>query len=206
MKKYFTIFFTIALVVAFSACSSKADVSTSLRKEGIAPYELSDRDAYLLQAIGMDTGTNIISFKAPKSVKSIKLNTYVLDDDGTWNPTGGGQVSSGTEANPDARLEGTFTMLLKDDGAIDFIINATGSRAFFQVDALDADDHSMSAKRFLTDFQEIEPNKEIPVAMMVYDSGTSMRGFVVDDYFSPSKFEGMDVVQAVTLTFTDRTV
>lgn len=47
-------------------------------------------------------------------------------------------------------------------------------------------------------------NKEIPVALMVYDSGTSMSGYSLQDYFDPSVFDGMDFVQVVTLTFTDK--
>jgi len=50
-------------------------------------------------------------------------------------------------------------------------------------------------------FQGIEMDKEIPVAIMVYDSGTIMRSYSLQDYFEPSKFEGMDLVQVVTLTF-----
>ena len=60
-----------------------------------------------------------------------------------------------------------------------------------------------STKGFLQEFQKIEINKEIPVALMVYDSGTSMRSYSLKDYFDPSKFDGMDLVQVVTLTFAD---
>lgn len=128
---------------------------------------------------------------------------YVLGDKGTWNAMGGVQVSLGQDANPDARLEGTFAMLLKDDYAIDININ-TMSRASYKTDTLDVHYEIMvSSKGFLTDFQEIEINKEIPVAIMIYDSGTSMRSYVMEDFFSPSEFEKMDLVQAVTLTFTD---
>jgi hypothetical protein len=59
----------------------------------------------------------------------------------------------------------------------------------------------MSMKGFLQEFQRIEMDKEIPVAFMVYDSGTIMRSYSLQDYFEPSKFEGMDLVQVVTLTF-----
>lgn len=39
---------------------------------------------------------------------------------------------------------------------------------------------------------------------MAYDDGSSMRSYTLQDYFYPSKFDGMDLVQVVTLTFTDK--
>ncbi len=38
---------------------------------------------------------------------------------------------------------------------------------------------------------------------MVYDSGTSVQSYSLQDYFEPSKFSEVDLVQVVTLTFTD---
>jgi hypothetical protein len=49
----------------------------------------------------------------------------------------------------------------------------------------------------------IEINKEIPIAIMIYDTGVMMRAYSLEDFFSPSRFEKMNLVQAVTLTFTD---
>lgn len=59
-----------------------------------------------------------------------------------------------------------------------------------------------SVKGFLQEFKEIELEKEIPVAIMVYDSGMSMRGYSPDDYFDQSAFEGMDVVRVATIRFS----
>jgi len=56
-------------------------------------------------------------------------------------------------------------------------------------------------KKILQEFQRIEMDNEIPIAFMVYDSGTIMRSYSLQDYFKPSIFEGMDLVQVVTLTF-----
>ena len=61
-----------------------------------------------------------------------------------------------------------------------------------------------SVKGFLQEFQPIAMNTEIPVALMVYDSGTSMKSYTLQDYFEPSKFDGMDLVQVVTLEFSDK--
>ncbi|AOT71236.1 hypothetical protein [Geosporobacter ferrireducens] len=205
MRRFFTIFLIIVIIMVFSACSNNTGTPKLLSKEGVAPYELSESDTYLLQSLGLEKDTNIISFKAPKTARSLKVNVYVLNDNDTWNVMGGGQVSLGQDANPDDRLEGTFAMMIKDNYAIDFNINTMG-RASYQTDTLDVDSEIVaSSKGFLTDFQRIEINKEIPVAIMTYDSGTSMRSYTMEDFFSPSRFEEMDLVQAVTLIFTDET-
>lgn len=60
----------------------------------------------------------------------------------------------------------------------------------------------VSFRGFLTEFEEVELNKEIPVPIMIYDNGTSMKTYCMDDFFFTSTFESVDLVQAVTLTFT----
>ncbi|HIW34538.1 MAG TPA: hypothetical protein IAA29_17320 [Candidatus Paenibacillus intestinavium] len=203
MKKVFTIVLTIAMVMTISSCSNDTGTQKLLDKEGVAPFELSENDTFLLQSLALVGDVNIISFKAPKIAKTLKANVYILEDNGIWNTVGGGQISLGEYAAPDGRLEGTFAMLLKDDYAIDMHINTNG-RASYQIGKLDVDYKIVaSTKGFLTDFQEIELDKEIPVAIMIYDSGTSMKSYSTESFFSPSEFEGMDLVQVVTLTFTE---
>lgn len=99
-------------------------------------------------------------------------------------------------------MSGTFNLQLKENHAIDFNINSSG-RASFKTDEIILDTETMaSAKGFLQEYQEIEIDKEISVALIVYDSGTVMRSYSLEDYFEPAKFEGMDLVQVVTLMFT----
>ena len=54
--------------------------------------------------------------------------------------------------------------------------------------------------------QKIELGKEIPVSVLVYDNGNSMRSYTTEDYFEPEKFKYMDLVQAVTLEFSDQEI
>lgn len=60
----------------------------------------------------------------------------------------------------------------------------------------------ISSWKFLRESKEIQLEKEIPVAIMAYDSGSSMRSYSPEDYFEPSVFQGLDLVQAVTFTFS----
>ncbi|MFJ5763918.1 hypothetical protein ACIP9C_01065 [Lysinibacillus sp. NPDC093210] len=203
MRKFFTILLVIVTTIMFSACSDNIEMPKSSSKEGVAPYALTASDTYLLKSLGLEKDTNIVSFKAPKTAKSLKVNVYTLQDDDTWSVIGGGQIFLGSDANANDSLEGTFAMILKDDYAVDFNINTTATISY-KTDILDVDDEILaSSKVYLTEFQKIEINKEIPVAMMIYNDSSSIKSFAMEDFFSPSRFEEMYLVQAVTLTFTD---
>lgn len=194
--------FTIAMVLV--ACSNKTDAPKFLTKEGIKPYELSESEKYILQSFGMEGNSQIISFHAPKEAITLSVNVYTLESGRNWSNIGGGAISIGTDREHIEQLTGTFTMQLKENYAINFNINANG-RASYKTDEIILDSKTMvSTKGFLQEFQKIEINKEIPVAFMVYDSGTSMRSYSLQDYFDPSRFDGMDLVQVVTLIFIDK--
>lgn len=95
-------------------------------------------------------------------------------------------------------------MLLKENYSIDININTNG-RALYKTGELTFNPEGIvSTRGFLMEFHNIELNKEIPVAVMAYDSGSSIQSYSLQDYFEPSKFKGMDLAQFVTLTFTDK--
>ncbi len=100
---------------------------------------------------------------------------------------------------PIEQLTGTLAMQLRENHVIYFNVN-WGGRASFKTDEIMLDTETIiSTKGFLQEFQRIEMNKDY--AFMVYDSGTIMRSYSLQDYFGTSKFEGMDLVQVVTLLF-----
>lgn len=201
MKKILAVLLIAAAINMFSGCSNNTD--TALNKEGVQPYTLSEREKELLQSLSLKDKVNIISFKAPKAARSLQVNTYILGEDKTWQANGGGKISMGKDSNPADILEGTFAMLLKENYKIEMHIN-TSVRYSYQTDELVNNNTALaSAIGFLMEFKEIELNKEIPVAIMIYDSSTSIRSYGMENFFSPTDFAEMDLVQAVTLTFTD---
>lgn len=204
MKRIFSLILILTLAIVLLACAGKMDSPKTLTKEGIAPYQLSESEKNILQSFGMEDNSQIISFHAPKEAITLNVDIYRLEDGENWSNIGGGGVSIGTDRVPVDQLLGTFTMQLRENFAIDFIINSAG-RASFKTEEISLDREILSStKGFLQEFQQIEINKEIPIAFMVYSSGTSMRSYSLQDCFDPSKFEGMDLVQVVTLTFTDK--
>lgn len=203
MKKIRLVMLLLGMTVALTACSSKTDLPKTLDKEGIAPYVLSEGEKYVLESFNLSGTSQIISFNAPSEATALNVNVYRLEEE-TWSRIGSGGISIGTDAEPADKLMGTFTMQLRENYTIDFTINA-GGLASYKTDGILLDNEIMaSIKAFLLEFQDIEINTEIPVALMVYDSGTSLKSCSPQDYFDPSKFEGMDLVQAVTLEFSDQ--
>ncbi|WP_353095530.1 hypothetical protein [Tissierella praeacuta] len=203
-KKILFLSILIFVIVLFLiVCFNNTDGYKFLTKEGIRPYKLSESEKYILQSFGMEGNSQIIYFHAPKEAITLNVNVYRLESGENWSNIGGGAISIGTDREPIEQLTGTFTMQLKENYSIDFNINAAG-RASYKTDEIILDSEAIaSTKTFLEEFQKIEVNKEIPIALMVYDSGTSMRSHSLQDYFYPSEFGGMDLVQVVTLTFTD---
>lgn len=204
MKRLIAAVLLLSMIVTLAACSRGSDLPKTLAKEGIAPYELSDSEKYILQSFDMYRTSQIISFHAPKEAISLNVNVYRLEDNGKWSKIDGGGISIGTDRKPIDQLTGTFAMQLKENYSIDFHINAGGVASYKTDEILLDSEIIASVKSFLQEFQTIEMNTEIPVALMVYDSGAAMDSYSLQDYFEPSKFDGMDLVQVVTLKFSDK--
>lgn len=200
-KRFTYIILLLVLVFQLSACSGE-NTGNDLTKVGVAPYELSESEENLLQSFGLGNNAKAISFLAPKEAISLNVNVYTLGENNQWEATGGGYLSIGEERQPVDQLSGMFTIKVNKDHSMDFHINGAGLLSFSTDPIMLEHDDVISSVGFLQEFQEIELNTEIPVALMVYDSGTSMRTYSPQDYFEPSKFDGMDLVQVVTLTFS----
>src|SRR5699024_2557990 len=202
MKRNVLLILSMIVVLLITSCSGKEGSSVQpLTKEGVAPYKLSHSDRSLLHTLGLEHHTNIISFKAPEMAKSLNVRVCTLEGTDQWDCEGPGRLLLRDDDDP--RLEGTFVMLQQDDAMKMHLLNK-GSRATFPSVALEiGDGMGVHTKVYLNDFEEIELNKEIPVALMVYSSGDSIPSFSIDQYFSPDDFKGMEIVQAVTLTFSD---
>lgn len=203
MKKVY-VFVIVAMMLALIGCSNTIDSSYNLSKEGIEPYKLSENEQYILQSFGMEDTSQIISFNAPKDAISLNINIYRLKDDKTWDSIGGGAISTSVDMKNTEQLTGIFTMQMRDNYSIGFNINSNGLYSFYTDDIMLDKAIVGSQKIFLQDFENITLNTEIPVALMVYSSGTSMKSYSLQDYFEPLKFSGMDLVQVVTMTFSDK--
>lgn len=201
MRKTIALILAATMTILLATCSNNSE----LKSEGITPYELTDREKRLLQSFDLENNSQIIEFNAPQKAISLNVNIYRLNSDGEWDNTDEGGISIGIDREPVKVITGFFTMKLNKDYTIDFVINSNGGKASYKTKGFTVEPNiTASAIDFLDEFQEIKINEEMPVALMIYDSGTSLRSYSVQDYFEPSKFEGMDLVQAVTLSFSDK--
>jgi len=208
MKKLLTFLMTCLIALAFFGCSPKEAVFPVPDKPGIAFYEPSERESILLGSLGLGGSSQFLSFRTPAGAASMKVDVYRLEN-GAWQSTGGGGISLDIGRDGNGTLAGLFAMALGPDYTVDFSIRTgsdLGSMSSYTSNKIRLDAEILgSAHCFFQQEgeqpREIELGKEIPVALMVYDSGTSMESFGLADYFQPEKFEDVDLAQTVVLTF-----
>ena len=187
--------------VAGCGCETTSDLSGGLAREGIAPYELTEREEYILESLGLSDTSQILSFRAPAEATSLDLHVYQLQEDNTWEEVRAGGISVDAQQSQDEALSGVFARRLKEDYSMELYLNTEGLAAY-QTEAVVPEESIASASRiFLPEFAEIHLHEEIPVALMVYDKGMNLPSASLQYYFEPSRLEGMTLVQAVTLEF-----
>ena len=207
MRKKTAILCSLFLLLGLSACARNQEGTASLSRDGIAPYELSEENKSLLQAFGLSgQNSQILVFKAPKEAVSMNFHVYCLGEDKAWERIDGGGIMRGWTDGEDGKcLEGLFTMQLKEDYAIEFHISDSGSSAAYE-SAPVSWPHELPAKTwtFLQEFQKIELNAEIPIAILSYTNENGLSSSRLEDNFDPEGIENPDLVQAVTLEFSDQ--
>lgn len=193
----------LTLALALGACSDQAPAA---QENTIAPYDLTQQERTLLDAFGHTEGTaHILSFQAPAEARGLTIQTAQLGEDGQWEVVSAPAIALLGEEQADLPLSGLFTMSRAEDGALTFhILCDSAGGMTSQTDPLPLDPNStMHTWAFLTDPQTIQLDQPIPVALLAYDTGTSMSSLDLQDYFHPENLTGPDLVQAVTVTFSE---
>ena len=194
----------LLLLACLCACAPRqADLPKLPAETGIAPYDLSAEEEYLLQALGLESTAKLFAFRAPEGAVSILLKVYQLDEELDWTRTLNTGISAGAGSASTGPLNGTFGLRLADDGSMDLYLNCLGQASYQTDPAPSTPPINISGRAFLSQSQEITLGQEIPVALLAYDSGTALEVLAVEDFFAPASLGGIDRVQAVTLTFTD---
>ena len=184
--------------------------TTALYEAGAAPYDFSETERYVLESFGMYGRSNLFAFRGPQGAASLEVNVYRLNPDGAWEVIGGSGASMGSGGyviSGDGSLEeaegGVLALEIQEDHSIALHINSLG-RVSCETEPIALETEIVgSAVRFLDEFVPMELGQELPVALMLYDSGSRMELPGLEDYFAPEKFSGIDLVQAVTLRFSE---
>lgn len=183
-----------ALVLISTGCQQAAT------KNVVAPYSLTGSQKELLQYLNMSDTAMLFSYRSPDETLSVTASSYVLEQ-GAWVKNGEGTIfwdGQDKEHTP----EGVFTLIFQEDRSFEMSLSAQGTSSFRSDPIEFSGDLTSFSHARLSEEQEIQLDQEIPVALFVADSGNSMPSFSTDTYFSPEAFQDMDVVQAVTLTFS----
>ncbi len=193
-------------VLAFAGCSNTEDTTDKdtaaqgakyLEKEGIAPYDLSDGEEYILNVMNIKKDTLLVSYNATENSKMLMVRVYALND-GQWDET-----VNLTFVIADDNKQGTISIMEKDN----YVLELSTISASAKSEMIDDDnEYIRSQKTVINDFQNIELNKEIPVAIYINDSDTAGVPIELSEFSDPSNFEGIDLVRAVTFEFMDETL
>lgn len=193
-------------VLAFAGCSNTEDTTDKdtaaqgakyLEKEGISPYDLSEGEEYILNVMNIKKDTLLVSYNAAENTKMLMVRVYNLND-GQWDETG-----NLTFVIAENNKQGTISIMEKDN----YVLELSTISAYTESEKIDDENqYVQSQKTVINDFQNIELNKEIPVAIYINDSDTAGVPIELSEFSDPSNFEGIDLVRAVTFEFMDETL
>lgn len=205
MRKIIAVMLCVC-VLAFAGCSNTEDTTDKdtaaqgakyLEKEGIAPYDLSEGEEYILNVMNIKKDTLLVSYNATENTKMLMVRVYNLND-GQWDETGNLNF-----VIADDNKHGTISIMEKDNYVLE-LSTISASAKSEKID--DENEYVQSQKTVINDFQNIELNKEMPVAIYINDSDTAGVPIELSEFSDPSNFEGIDLVRAVTFEFMDETL
>lgn len=205
MRKIIAVMLCVC-VLAFAGCSNTEDTTDKdtaaqgakyLEKEGIAPYDLSEGEEYILNVMNIKKDTLLVSYNATENSKMLMVRVYNLND-GQWD-----EIGNLTFVIADDNKHGTISIMEKDN----YVLELSTISAYTESEKIDDEnEYVQSQKTVINDFQNIELNKEIPVAIYINDSDTAGVPIELSEFSDPSNFEGIDLVRAVTFEFMDETL
>lgn len=205
MKKLIAVMLCVC-VLAFAGCSNTEDTTDKdtvaqgakyLEKEGIAPYDLSEGEEYILNVMNIKKDALLVSYNATENSKMLMVRVYNLND-GQWDETG-----NLTFVIAEDNKQGTISIMEKDN----YVLELSTISAYTESEKIDDEnEYVQSQKTVINDFQNIELNKEMPVAIYINDSDTAGVPIELSEFSDPSNFEGIDLVRAVTFEFMDETL
>lgn len=205
MRKIIAVMLCVC-VLAFAGCSNTEDTTDKdtaaqgakyLEKEGIAPYDLSEGEEYILNVMNIKKDALLVSYNATENTKMLMVRVYNLND-GQWD-----EIGNLAFVIADDNKHGTISIMEKDNYVLE-LSTISASAKSEKID--DENEYVQSQKTVINDFQNIELNKEMPVAIYINDSDTAGVPIELSEFSDPSNFEGIDLVRAVTFEFMDETL
>lgn len=193
----------LVFVMVFSLCACSVEEP---EKTGVKPYELSDKETQLLRWFNMDDlNSKVIEYTAPDGTKSFSVNVYRLRENNKWELVADTLCGVSEESDDEIQFKGTCAISIKENGAFDLFVNNGQSQTQYKIDEIEFQKKQMGHMiGFLQEPEQASLNEDIPIAFMIYTSGTTLKTYSLDDYFKPEKFDGLDAVQYITICFYDK--
>ena len=197
MRRHFLPGLLAAALLFLPGCSgAAADAS-------ISP-DLTESTQDVLEAFGMGDTACLLSFRGPEEAITLRLRVHHLGEDGAWEEDNAWGTSIGEDRTPVDRLSGTLAIQLQEDGSLGFHIRSGGGLASCQTEPIGLEP-AASARCFLTESRDLPLNQEVPVALLLYGvDGDGIPVCSLEDFADPSRLSGLELVQAVTVEFTDQ--
>lgn len=221
MKKYSIPICVVILIISMCFCAFgqgaitvNANPVTMPIKEGIAPYNFTERERELLKNYDMDWfNAPMISYKAPAEAKRMYFYLYQLRD-GVWQEW---KQCFGIEIPDDmpdaAPFKGNIALQFqKDEEAgeywIDIHLNDKNCDGHSRADYSELVDFKVMAYggRHIEEHQAIELGKPIPVAMLIYNDESHLMGIGnIQEHFEPEHAQYLDneLTVALMVTFSE---
>lgn len=190
-----------AVLLSLTACSGSSADAAASGKNGAAPYELTEDEQALLSALGItDMNSLILTFRAPAGTEELIVRLYTLGEERNWKEADSGKIFL-DEQEMTKETEGLFTMQVRKDYSLEFCFKLDGSSMTYETGPPAGREPMAYTRTFLPEFQEMEPNTEVPVAILSYTTGNTAYSCRLQDYYDTSNLSQMDLIQAVTLEF-----
>ena len=112
MKKYSIPVCVVILIISMCFCAFSQTPTTQVPlREGIWPYEFTERDKSLLRDFGLNVGSNAMmyQFNAPEEAIEMLVRVYQVENN-RWQMRDKFGISIGEEREPVDRLSGILSI------------------------------------------------------------------------------------------------
>lgn len=203
MKRGFFVLLSI-LIMTLCGCAAEETRSELPTEDRIEPYILSEEQEQILGAFGMENTARLFSFQASETTAAVTVRVYRLTEENTWMRIGEGQMSLEGEYASDTPLSGTIALEMQEQYVLDLHINAAGSLAFSSEEIILEEEPDFHIAKSPEEPLDIEQNQETPIAILAYGGEGGIPAYTLEDYEHPEILEGVALVQAVTVEFTEQ--
>ncbi len=172
MKKYSIPICVVILIISMCFCAfSQTPTTYQPIREGIWPYEFTEKDKSLLRDFGLNVGSNAMmyQFNAPKEATELLVRVYQVENN-RWQVRDKFGISIGEEREPVDRLSGILSIHRPDQHKMIFRIHNAGLAEFpVTLKEIEGLEGLSWGNDFLDKSWQIQTGREIPIMMLHFN-------------------------------------